>query len=254
MAPRVRLSVSRLSIAPIKSAGVFHPDRLELTAAGARNDRRFFVTDRHGGLITARTHPALILVRPRVEAGGHLVLGMPDGRLVDAPVSMGERVVTSFWGEDVKGWHVEGPLDEQLSSVLEEEVHLIETDEPGSAFDDAPVTLISTASVEEIGRGHDSGSDPRRYRMTMDIEGAVPFEEDGWVGRRVLVGTCALEVVATVGRCVITTIGPDTGTKGPDTLKLIAQKRGKGDGLPLGVSAKVVVPGVVGTGDTLDVV
>lgn len=245
------LIVSRVAIAPIKSGSLTHPDRLDLTASGARHDRRFFVTDEWGELLTARTTPALLQVRAMVTHDERLVLETPSGETIDHEIEPGEDVVTSFWGRDVAGRRVNGAHGDLVSRYLGRNARLIDTHVAGSAFDDASVTLISTASISEI--AGDVALDPCRFRMNIVVDGCGPFEEERWIGRRVKLGTAVILIGAKVGRCVITSMDPDTATKGPDVLRLIARRRGKGDGLPLGVSGQVEVAGAVVPGDTVEV-
>ena len=87
--------------------------------------------------------------------------------------------------------------------------------------------------------------------MTIGVDGVGPHEEDGWVGRRVRVGTRS-SVRGNVGRCVVTTLEPDRGVRDFDTLGTIAEYRGEvptTEPLPFGVWCEVVEPGAVAVGD-----
>jgi hypothetical protein len=100
---------------------------------------------------------------------------------------------------------------------------------------DARVTLVSTGTL--------GGWDRRRFRANVLLTGEG---EDAFVGRRVAVGTSALDVVRRVPRCVMTT-RPQAGGIGRDTgvLKTIHRERGGS----LAVGALVVRPGRISLGD-----
>ena len=88
--------------------------------------------------------------------------------------------------------------------------------------------------------------------MSLELDGCEPYEEESWAGRQLQVGEATIEVGDQVPRCVFTTKDPDTGDKDWDTLTQIAKYRPRiagGGGLPFGVYARVVGPGVICVGD-----
>jgi uncharacterized protein YcbX len=93
--------------------------------------------------------------------------------------------------------------------------------------------------------------DGRRFRMLINLEGAEPHEEDGWVGRRIALGDAILRVTKPDARCAITTQDPDTGSRDLDTLRSIISYRGLREGkhADFGVLADVVTPGRIRVGD-----
>jgi uncharacterized protein len=243
----------RLSTAVVKSTRLRSVERLTLTERGAVDDRRFFLIDSDGTLQTARRIGALLTVQAVIDpTSGELVLSFDDGSEVRGAIQRGPLVGASFGGDPVAATSVLGPFDEALTRQLGKPVRLVEAAEPGTVQDAEPLTLISTASIQELARIGETGSeiDPRRFRMNVELEGCRPFEEDGWRGRRFAVGTAVLQIGSRTGRCVVTTLDPDSGRKSLDTLKLIARRAlPRDEGLPLGVYAHVVQPGVVSVGD-----
>jgi uncharacterized protein len=113
--------------------------------------------------------------------------------------------------------------------------------------DDAPVTLMSTASLDAL-----AVPDARRFRMTIAIEGAQAWEEHGWTGREIAVGAAVLRGADPVGRCVVTTRDPETGRTDAPTLKALAALRGKDD-VTFGIWCDVMVPGPIRLGDEVTV-
>jgi len=99
--------------------------------------------------------------------------------------------------------------------------------------------------------------DPRRFRMSLGIDGLDAHEEDGWIGRELHVGAAVLRVVGNVGRCVVTTRNADTGIVDRQTLRHLAayrQEVASTEPLPFGVHARVLAPGRVRVGDPVALV
>ena len=53
--------VARLSYTPVRALGLLHPDHLDLTDVGVRNDRRFYLVDERG--VRGLYRPAAIQVQ-----------------------------------------------------------------------------------------------------------------------------------------------------------------------------------------------
>ena len=246
-------TVSRLSITPVKGLALSHPDEVTITPTGVPENRRFFLMDERGKLLSGTRDGPLFQVRAECDAeGSRLALRFADGRVLDEPVVLGDPKVTAFWDRPVRGHFVEGPWSEALSDVLGQRVRLLRTDEPGGGFDDAPVSLLSEASLEELARR--SGADDvdgRRFRMLVHVAGTRPHEEDEWIGRRVHVGEAVIRVTKQDARCRMTTRNPDTGVRDFDTLRAIKSYRGlrNGKAIDFGVYADVEKPGRVRVGD-----
>ena len=95
----------------------------------------------------------------------------------------------------------------------------------------ASLTIVSSASVRAIGsHGDRPDLDARRFRIQLEIDGCDPYEEDSWDGRLVRVGEVTIRVRGQIPRCIVTTLGPDTGDKDFRTLNLIARTRPRIEG------------------------
>jgi uncharacterized protein YcbX len=249
----VPATVTALTIAPVKGMRVVPVEELELGPAGPAGDRAFVLVDEEGRLVRTTRTPRLLQVEPSWDADtGTLGLRFPDGREVAAVPDPGERATTALYdGRPVTGALVGGPLAEALSAHLGRPVKLLALDARQTGADDFPVTLMSTASLAALGRALAGGTpDPRRFRMTITIEGSRAWEEHGWAGREVRVGDVTLRVVDPVPRCVVTTRDPDRGRQDAPILKALADLRGKDD-VTFGVWCEVARPGVVRLGDAV---
>ncbi|XBC62876.1 MOSC domain-containing protein [Defluviimonas sp. SAOS-178_SWC] len=111
------------------------------------------------------------------------------------------------------------------------------------------ISLISLASNRALGEYMGLDLSPLRWRANFWIEGSRPFEERGWIGRRLRLGTAVIEVVEPQVRCLATTANPATGARDADTLKAL---RALHDDQDFGVYAKVIEAGTVSAGDVVE--
>jgi MOSC domain-containing protein len=248
------LRVAALAIAPVKGMRTVQAEALELVESGPVGDRAFHVREADGEIALTMRNPRLVQVVPAWNAAeDELALAFPDGRRVEAPVVRGAPVSTAFYdGRAVSGHVVDGPFAPALSEYLGRAVQLVANDEGVVGGDDHPVTLMSDGSLAAVSDALDGAFvDPRRFRMTITIEGARPWEEDGWAGREVAIGTATLRVAVPTQRCAVTMRDPDDGHGDLPILRALARLRGKRD-VAFGVWCDVAVPGTVRVGDAVE--
>jgi uncharacterized protein YcbX len=249
-------TVARLSITPVKSLLLHHPEELRLEPYGVAADRRFYLVRDDGRLLAGLHHGPLALVRADWDAlRDRLRLTFPDGDVVEDDVRLAESVFTDFWGHRVAGRVVVGPWAEALAGFAGRSVRLVKADAPAGGVDAEPITLVSSESIAELARQAGLPAlDGRRFRMLLEIEGCEPHEEDTWSGRRVRLGEAVVEIGGPVPRCATTTRDPSTGKRDFDSLRAIAAYRGKRDGkkIDFGVYARLVEPGRVRVGDPVE--
>jgi uncharacterized protein YcbX len=250
--------IARISIAPVKSLGLVHPDHVELRVGGVRGDRRFWLVDEDGRLLNNKRHGPMVAIRPRWdEATRELELLFPDGRRVTGVVELGEQVDVPLYGRPHPSRRVIGPWQDALAESVGRELTLLWSEEHATdrGAVGGNVSFVSTASLERLGRMSDAGRavDGRRFRMMFEIDGVAAHEEDSWIGAVVRVGTAEVTVNGDVGRCLVTSHDPDTGVSDLDTLGALARYRREGtvEPLPFGVYASVTTPGRVSVGSPL---
>jgi uncharacterized protein len=249
--------VERIAVTAVKGLALVHEREVFLDVEGVAGNRRFYLVDDGGRLFTARHHGPLMRIRPRYDAErDHLRLEFPDGHVVEQRVELGGPVATAFWQErEVRGRLVLGPFGDAFSTYAGRRLRLVKTERAGTGNDLHAATIVSQASVDELGRRAGSNADPdvRRFRMLFTIAGCDAHEEDRWIGERLRIGDAIVRVAGPVPRCVMTTYNPDTGRRDLDTLRIIKSYRGVGgDGkVEFGVYAVVEQAGRVQTGDAV---
>jgi uncharacterized protein len=252
--------VVRISVTPVKSLGLLHPEHVDLTPNGITGDRRFWLVDEDGRLFNNKRCGPLATVCPDWDdASRQLTLTFPDGRRVEGTVELGEEVDVVMYRLPHPSRRVLGPWEDALASFAGQPVRLLWSEQHATdrGREGGSVSLVSRESLERLGQeGGASGPvDGRRFRMTFEIEGVAAHEEDTWIGRAVSVGEAELVVEGDVGRCVVTSHDPDSGITDFDTLGTLAGYRPDGvvEPLPLGVYARVSEPGRVRVGDAVRV-
>ncbi len=252
------VTVTRISIAPVKSLALVFPREVHLGRHGVAGDRRFWLTDEDGRLFNNKRLGPLALVRPAWdEERRQLELAFPDGTVVSGKVELGAEVEPMLYGDPFPSSRVLGPWEAALSEFAGEPLRLLWA--PDGATDrglgGGTASLVSRASLERLGEVSGAGGplDGRRFRMLLEVDGLGAHDEDRWIGRRVQVGEAEILFRGDVGRCVVTSHDPDTGVTDVDTLGALASYRrdGYAEPLPLGIYGEVVRAGRARLGDSV---
>jgi uncharacterized protein len=236
------------------------PSEIVLDPSGAVGDRDFVVVDDEGAVVTATGLGALLRVGARYDpTAGLLSMRTPDGTVRDDVVQLGDVIEAVLHGHTpLPSREVVGSWAELLSRVGGRPLRLARPDAPGAACDVAPVTLLSQASLDELGRRSGLGEvDARRFRMLIHFSASTPHVEDTWTGRTLSIGEARLRVGGPVGRCAATTRHPERGDRDLPIVRAIRDYRGvvetvMGPGVPFGVYAEVLAGGRVRVGDRLE--
>ncbi|HUY60550.1 MAG TPA: MOSC N-terminal beta barrel domain-containing protein [Candidatus Dormibacteraeota bacterium] len=252
-------TVARLSVAPVKSLALDHPELVVLEPSGVSTNRRFHLVDARGRLYNGTRRGALVRVRSAWDpATEQLALTFPDGTTAEGDATdLGSAVRTEFYGRPVDGRVVEGPFGAALSAYAGARLRLVRTDRPGAGVDVWPLTLLSTASATELARraGDPRPGDTARFRMLIEIAGCTAHEEDGWAGQPLRVGGAVVRVQGPVPRCAVTQQDPATGRHQFPTLRAITAYRGTaadGRSVVFGMYGEVLDPGPVRVGDPVE--
>ncbi len=116
-------------------------------------------------------------------------------------------------------------------------------------FDDGSVSLITDRWLAQLAAhlGYDPGYERFRPNIFAEASDACPDREEALLGRRLQIGACILDVVATIKRCVAVTYHQQGGEHDPQLLRVLARKREN----VMGVYCDVVKTGVIQRDDRI---
>lgn len=184
---------------------------------GLDGDRRlgFRRPDVRGGFpwLTASKLPELILYAPQWR-----------GLAVDGNIPTHVRTPD---GEELE---VFGPeLAEEVARRLGSPVEMMHLSR--GIFDEASISVITSATVGEIGRLAAQRPDVRRFRPNILIASlqSIPFEEDAWVEGVLSFGetsdAAAIGITNRDERCAMVNFDPDSACQAPEVLRAIVTVR-----------------------------
>jgi uncharacterized protein YcbX len=257
------MNVSAINVYPVKSLRGSAVPEARVCAYGLEHDRQWMLVDVQDRKITQRECPPLALLAPHVNSGSlHIsVPNRPDIMVpLDATGWTNDEVVVDVWGHVYVGVAAVPAVNQAFSEATGIDCRLlsIRTDvfrlKHEVAFhDDAAMLLAGEASLAELNRRLETPVPMNRFRPSVVITGATPFEEDTW--QRIAIGDTLFREVKPCERCSITTVDQSTGVmRGPEPLKTLATFRRKGDGVAFGQYYRPEQPGaVIRVGDAITV-
>jgi MOSC domain-containing protein len=190
----------------------------DVRLSGIPGDRVVQVFNGSGRVVTARTHPALL--------GHHATLDSDGEPLVDGRPWTHPAVVA-----DVR--RIVGP-----------DARLVRDPDLDVRFDILPLLVATDGAIAAFGR------DGRRLRPNLVIGGVTGLDERRWPGGRLRIGEVVIEVDSLRGRCVMTTVDPDTLEQDPRVLRDIVDRFGG----RLALNCRVLRGGIVRVGQTVELV
>ncbi|MFN7983584.1 MAG: MOSC N-terminal beta barrel domain-containing protein [Vicinamibacterales bacterium] len=201
---------------PVKSMAGERLSEVVIGPLGLAGDRVVHVEQSNGRFVTARTHPTLLGHRAVLDGNGQPLV---DGRLWTDP-----------------------SVASDVERIVGRGARLVPEDGP-DRFDILPLLVATDAAIDAF------GYDGRRLRPNLVIGGVAGLEERHWEHRTLYIGNVVIEMADLRGRCVMTTVDPDTLQQDPSVLRHIVERF---DGR-LALNAAVTNPGVVRVGDLVEV-
>jgi uncharacterized protein YcbX len=215
---------------PVKSLLGEQLDEVVVDSRGCAGDRLWSVRDPDGKLGSGKSTRRFrrmdgLLELSATYDGDVPVLTFPDGRELRAGTAAVERALSAHVGRPVT----------------------LDREGPVSHFDEGPLHLVSTASLQTLARAHGRPVDPRRTRANLILEEpGEGFPEHDWVGRRLRIGPELVVMIRSVmPRCVMVNSAHGALTADDRLLRTITDLT---EGA-LGVVADVERRGVVRVGD-----
>ncbi|MDG3085234.1 hybrid-cluster NAD(P)-dependent oxidoreductase [Vibrio hannami] len=218
------MSESRLSqihVYPVKSTKGVSLSNCWTEKQGLAFDRRFMLATPDGRMVTARTHPKLVLVQVSLVSNG-IVLSYPNKpslRLTYSDFTKTD-VEATVWSDTFSAYSTTIDADRWFGEVLGEEVQFLFAGEQSNRYreklghnvsfaDGYPLLVISKQSLEELNRRCPEEQLMSQFRPNLVVDGPEPFIEDSW--KKIKIGEVLFEVRKPCERCVLTTVDPATG-------------------------------------------
>ncbi|KAM7403636.1 hypothetical protein PAMA_004194 [Pampus argenteus] len=225
--------VSQVLIHPLKSGKAVSVALAECQKMGLKfgelQDRHWLVVTDDGHMVTGRQEPRLVLVSLTCEGVQVCLNGpnmeelrfpvkQPDNPIIDCRV-FGADIQGRDCGEEVSRWltrylgaektfrlvHFEPQMKPRRSVQMEPLFSQSEVAYP----DVAPVMLLSEASVKNLSSKLEKDVTVERFRPNIVISDCEAFDEDSW--EELQIGSVRLQRVMSCGRCIFTTVDPETG-------------------------------------------
>lgn len=113
------------------------------------------------------------------------------------------------------------------------------------------VSIMNSASHAAVADALGSQITKERWRGNIWLDDAAPWEEFGWIGREIRIGTAVLRIREPIERCAVTNTNPQTGLRDLNTLGVLNTTFGHQD---FGVYAEVIEAGDLSLGDIAKVI
>ena len=276
---------------PVKSMKGERLEQGEFTERGLLGDRAYALIDAETGKVASaksvRLFPDLFHCRatfvepPQLDGELPSVrITLPDGTTVTSESSEVDQLLSSFVGRDVTlaraapdnftidqylpdvegadpSGHRDAVVEQKLGSAFFAEAGVPSPVPVGSFFDLFPVSVLTTATLNQLSQLQPSSNfDERRFRMNVIIDtNDAGFVENDWIDRDLTIGdSVRIHVAMPDPRCVMTTLAQDELSRDNEVLRTLVrhnrlQVADAGLFPCAGVYAVVQVSGSMRTGD-----
>lgn len=274
----VDVRLDAITIYPVKSTRGLPRQAAVVQPWGLADDRRWMVVDADGSFVTARERPELLGVVAAPGPTGTIRLYGSHAEPIEVDArGRGRLVPVRVWRSHLDATHADPQADAWFTKLLDQDVRLVWLDDPTRRAVDAeygrpedrvsfadgyPLLVTNAASLRQLDAwaAEDAALrdepvpgplDMRRFRPSIVVDTDQAFAEDRW--RRIRVGTVEFRVVKPCGRCVLTTIDPDTLARGKEPLSTLARHRRADSKVLFGVNAIPDGTGTIRVGDPVSV-
>lgn len=226
---------------PVKSMAGVPADSAFLGWHGLQGDRRFAFRRLNDSSsfpwLSASRLPELLLYQP-------LGLDEPAEEPTPTHVRTADGIELAIGSAE---------LQERVAENLGSPVELMKLRH--GIFDDAQMSVINLATISAIGREAGRDLDTRRFRPNVLVatDSTEAFQEDGWIGRRLLFGNEAGPMVSLTMRdlrCTMINLDPETAQQDPNIMKAAVRLNANN----AGAYGTVVRTGQISVGDSVSLI
>ena len=259
--------VSELYIYPIKSLRGIKVPRAFVEEKGFKFDRRWMLVDDTNEFITQRKYPTLALLQI-AHVDNQFVVSTHDDGYIEIPeeINEGEEITVTVWEKKVEVLIADNSINEWFSDTLnincklvympQNSRRLIADDiaikgEAVSFADEYPYLIIGQSSFDELNARLSENITINRFRPNIVFTGAKAHDEDSW--KKFTINNIEFFGAKTCGRCVVTTINPETGEKGKEPLATLNKYRLMNNKVMFGMDAIARNIGTIAVGDRIQI-
>ncbi|KAL0969501.1 hypothetical protein UPYG_G00228120 [Umbra pygmaea] len=226
--------VSQLLIHPLKSGKAVSVAHAECQQMGLKygelQDRHWLVITEDGCFVTGRQEPRLVLVSLSSEAGQTCLNG-PDMEELRFPLLQPDKAIINCrvfstdiqgrdCGDEASAWLTRYLGKDKTFRLVHFEPHMMPRraadveplfpDNEKVVYPDmGPIMLLSEASVNDLNSRLENEVTVAQFRPSIVVSGCDAFDEDCWEDLQI--GSVRLHRVMACGRCMFTTVDPETG-------------------------------------------
>jgi uncharacterized protein YcbX len=235
------LLLSEIHIYPIKSIGGISLNEANLEERGLKYDRKWLLIDNEGNFITQRKHFSLAMLQVEIT-GETLTVFQKDKPENSISFAMSEynpeKINVTIWDDTTVGCEVSSEVSKWFSTYLNISVRLVVMPDDAErlidtryakegeivSFADAyPLLIIGQSSLDDLNQKLESPILMDRFRPNLVFTGGEAYVEDTF--DRFSIGNTMFSGVKLCARCVLTTVDQQTGIKGQEPLRTLAQYR-----------------------------
>jgi len=251
------MSVQQIWRYPVKSLQGESLDSTEITDV-IPGDRGWGIIDNQTGhLLSAKRVPRLLEGQARIIRD-HCVLTIDSNEFSSEEDKINEKLsdwlerpVTLSKPNTGETRNIEIEWDDGTAEILQDPDVFEFSTAPGWFFDSSSsLNLMGSATLDFLEKRVGPGSgDVRRFRPNLLVQTEKPFEENDWVGKSLRIGTAEAFVKKRTDRCIVITRGIGEFSASRSTLRFLSDHHDR----EAGISMNPTQPGVIRTGDVVEV-
>ncbi len=261
------ITVSDLSIYPVKSCHGVKLASSQVGSFGLDNDRRWMVVDENGVMLTQRKISKMCLIHVELSEQGITLNKLSHESLfIHYPLEK-NKVTVKVWLDQCQAYDAGEAAALWLSEALsvkcrlvyfpEDEFRQVDLDYANTgdktAFSDGfPLLLISEASLNDLNSRLKTPVSMQRFRPNIVVSGCLPFAEDNW--KKIRIGDIVFRIVKPCSRCVIPNVNIETGVRESEPIKTLSSYRKRDRKIYFGQNVIANSSGKIETGMSVEII
>jgi len=264
------INVTNLFTYPIKSTKGISLIESEIGPLGLKLDRTWAVIDENNHFITGRENQNILKISTNINES-KLLLSAPniDSIEIDTETPLNQKRAEVFlFKKAASAFVLNNHINDWLSTILGQNARMITIDKTDlrkmsarhnpkeheriGFSDGSPIHLFSKASLAHLNAQLDKKVSLHNFRPNIIVDGCEAYAEDNW--KSIKIGACEFEVTGKMGRCIFTTIDPNTLKKDSlgEPLKTLSRTRKEGNRVGFGMCLIPRKLGIIKVGDEVE--